>query len=306
MWENIKSSFFIKLFFSFLDEKTKLKLMKYNKSLQNIIDINLINYRILSGRYFVCEENGKGKEYSSYNDRLIFEGEYKNGKRNGKGKKYDYNGKLEYEGEYLNGKRNGKGKVYDFEGNLRFEGEYLNGNKNGKAKEYYKGRLIFDGKYLNGKKWNGKIYDDKKNIIYELKKGAGYIKEYDYFGKLEFEGEYLNGDRNGKGKEYDHTGKLRFEGKYKNGKRDGIGKEYYEGKLIFEGIYLNGNRWDGKVYDNKNNIYELKNGTGLIKQYDEFGNLEIEENYENGKLNGKIKKYFNGKLKYEGEYLKGK
>ena len=41
----------------------------------------------------------------------IFEGEYLNGKRNGKGKEYDkYNSKLEYEGEYLNGKKMEKEK----------------------------------------------------------------------------------------------------------------------------------------------------------------------------------------------------
>ena len=47
MFEKIKSSFFIKIIFSFLDEKTKLKLLKYNKSLQNFININLINYKFL-------------------------------------------------------------------------------------------------------------------------------------------------------------------------------------------------------------------------------------------------------------------
>ena len=78
MWENIKSSFFIKLFFSFLDEKTKLKLVKYNKSLQNNININLINYKIFSGRYIVYEENGNIKEYSSYDDELRFGGKYLN------------------------------------------------------------------------------------------------------------------------------------------------------------------------------------------------------------------------------------
>ena len=36
---------------------------------------------------------------------VIQEGEYINGKRNGKGKEYDYNGKLIFEGEYLNGER---------------------------------------------------------------------------------------------------------------------------------------------------------------------------------------------------------
>ena len=33
----------------------------------------------------------KGKEYYYY-ETLFFEGEYINGKRNGKGKQYDYNG----------------------------------------------------------------------------------------------------------------------------------------------------------------------------------------------------------------------
>ena len=45
-----------------------------------------------------------------YNDNLIFDGEYLNGKKwNGKGKEYD-DCKLIFEGEYLNGQRNGKGK----------------------------------------------------------------------------------------------------------------------------------------------------------------------------------------------------
>ena len=45
------------------------------------------------------------KEYFAYNDYLIFEGEYKNGRRNGKGKEYFNKSKLKFEGEYLNGKK---------------------------------------------------------------------------------------------------------------------------------------------------------------------------------------------------------
>ena len=57
------------------------------------------------------EENGKGKEYNGDDDSLEFEGEYLNGKRNGKGKEYYYDGNLKFEGEYLyNEKR--KGKLY--------------------------------------------------------------------------------------------------------------------------------------------------------------------------------------------------
>ena len=50
---------------------------------------------------------------------MIFEGEYLNGIRNGKGKDYYKNGKLEFEGEYLNGKRNGSGKEYNDDGKFK-------------------------------------------------------------------------------------------------------------------------------------------------------------------------------------------
>ena len=72
----------------------------------------------------------------------------------------NYDGKLIFEGEYLNG----KGKEYYDNGKLKFEGEYKNGKRNGKGKEYYiNGKLKFEGEYLNGKKWNGNGYNIKGN-----------------------------------------------------------------------------------------------------------------------------------------------
>ena len=56
----------------------------------------IIIYELING-------NGKVKEYNE--NKLIYEGEYLNGKRNGKGKEYDLNDKLIFEGEYLNGKK---------------------------------------------------------------------------------------------------------------------------------------------------------------------------------------------------------
>ena len=112
-----------------------------------------------------------------------------------------------FEGEYFNGKINGKGKEYIKEGKLMFEGGYLNGKRNGKGNEYYfNGKLTFGGEYLFDNKYNGKGYDANGNIIYELKNGSGKVKEYGCSGILKFEGEYLNGKRNGKGKEYDWDG----------------------------------------------------------------------------------------------------
>ena len=171
MFERIKSQYFMKLLFFNIKERKKLKLIKYNKNLRNMLDINLIKYKIMSGKYIIYEKNNIGKVYNSYNDELLFEGEYLNGKRNGKGKEYNEEGKLIYEGEYLNGKRNGKGKEYDEYGALIFEGEYLNGEKwNGKGKEYTTEThaLIFEGEYLNGKKWKGKGYDLNHMCIYEF------------------------------------------------------------------------------------------------------------------------------------------
>ena len=105
--------------------------------MQKEININIINYKILNGRYIIYETKEVGVEYSINDYRIVFVGEYLNGKRNGKRKEYDSSGKLIFEGEYLNGKRNGRGKEYDSSGKLIFESEYLNGEKKWKRERIY-------------------------------------------------------------------------------------------------------------------------------------------------------------------------
>ena len=87
MIKNVKSNFISTIIFSFIDDKRKLELVKYNKILQKNININIIDYKLFSGKYIIYEENGIAKEYSLYHT-LVFEGKYKNNKRNGKGKEY--------------------------------------------------------------------------------------------------------------------------------------------------------------------------------------------------------------------------
>ena len=144
--KNIKSPYIIKKIFSFLKEKQKLNMIIYNKCLQKKFCVNVEYYKKISGKYKIGEKNGIGKECNLYTNKVIFEGEYLNGKRHGKGKAYYNDGKTKFEGEYLNGKRHGKGKEYYDNSNLRFEGEYL-----------------------KGQKWNGKVYDYEGNSEYELK-----------------------------------------------------------------------------------------------------------------------------------------
>ena len=48
---------------------------------------------------------------------------------------------------------------------------------------------MFEGEYINGKRWDGKGYNKKGNIDFEIKRGEGKGKEYNYYdGKLIFEG----------------------------------------------------------------------------------------------------------------------
>ena len=101
-----------------------------------------------------------------------------------------------------------------------------------------------------------------------MKKKRGTRKEY-FEGKLIFDGEYSNRKRKGKGKEFD----------------------YYTGKIIFEGEFKNGIKWNGKGYNENNEIeYEIKDGYGNIKEYIN-GRLLYEGEYKNGKRNGKGKEY---------------
>ena len=127
----------------------------YNKELQKKKGVNIEDYKKASGKWRIIEENGKGREYDLNTNELLFEGEYSNGKKNGKVKEYYYSDILKFKGEYLNGKKwNGKGynktlhaeyeikdgngyiKEYFDNGKLEFEREYSNGERNGKVKEY--------------------------------------------------------------------------------------------------------------------------------------------------------------------------
>ena len=283
MLGNIKSIYFTKVVFQLLKERVQLQLIRYNKKLQNLININLFNYRALSSRYIIFEKNNKGKEYNGFDDTLIYDGEYLNGKKNGKGIEYYFDGSIEFEGEYLNGQRR-KGKEFNY---------------------FY--RLVYEGEYLYRIRWNGKICYTSTNNIIEIKNNEQNIKEYNNAGELEFEGEYLNGKRNGKGKEYYPSGVVKFEGEYINGMKNGVGKEYYSnGKLKMECLYLYGKKWDAKIYDKNNKITgEIKDGKGFIQEFDDNKELIFEGNYLNGEINGMCKKYNLNKLSFEGEYIDG-
>ena len=68
-------------------------------------------------------------------------------------------------------------------------------------------------------------------------------------------------------------------------KKNGKGKEYYNnGNIKFEGIYLFGLKYKGKGYDKYGKIiYELEDGKGYIKEFDNYYEIRFEGEYPNGK-----------------------
>ena len=277
-FENIKSNYIFKKIFSLLYINRNLKIVSYTKKLQDKLTINLDLFKKISGKEQHISEDGFIREYNLYTNKLIFEGECLNRKKNGKGKEYDEseNKKIIFEGEYKNGEKI-SGTGYDDKGHVVFE------LKNNKGKEYYKKRKIkFEGEYLNGKRWNGIGYNYLGHKQFEIKYGQGFWEDYNYDGKKIIEGQHSNGLLNGIGKEYyNSSGKLKFEGEYLNGKKNGKGKEFYgNGHLLYEGEYLN----------NK------KNGIG--KEYnDNSNNLRYEGEYLEDKKTGKGKEYYDYKEK---------
>ena len=89
--------------------------------MQKSIGVDIEYYKKQSGKYKIGAKNGKGKEYILNTNKLIFEGEYLNGRSHGIGNEFNQNKNLIFKGEYLNGERNGKGKEFHYNGVIKLK-----------------------------------------------------------------------------------------------------------------------------------------------------------------------------------------
>ena len=74
MLKNIKSSYILKIVFSKTKEKVKLNLLKYNKILQNKLNINITTYKNFAKKYIIYENKEKAKIYNIDTNKIIYEG----------------------------------------------------------------------------------------------------------------------------------------------------------------------------------------------------------------------------------------
>jgi hypothetical protein len=158
----------------------------------------------------------------------VYEGYFKNGKREGKGKTIAWDGGT-YEGEYLNDLPNGKGK-YTFSNGTVYEGYWVNGNKSGQG-------IIIWGKGNNeGDKYEGAWYEDERT-------GKG---KYTWVNGDVYDGDFINGKRTGNGILIWGKGNNegdKYEGAWYDNKRTGFGKytnvrtgEIKEGNFV-DGVF---------------------------------------------------------------------
>ena len=82
--EGVKSKVIQKKIFSLILYKKTINLIRYNKRFQKMFEIDIENYKKRSCRYKTGEKNGKGQEFTLGKNKLIFEGEYIDGRKCGK------------------------------------------------------------------------------------------------------------------------------------------------------------------------------------------------------------------------------
>ena len=250
-------------------------------------------------------ENGK----YTWDDGKYYEGELKNNMPHGKGKKYYRNGKILYEGDFINGKFDGKGK-YIYDDGEYYEGDFKKGLRNGEGTEYYSNEKInYEGYFIKDKyEGEGKyIWEDGTYYIGHWKNGLrnGKGKQYNSSGNVIYEGIYCDDKIDGFGKYFWENGEY-YEGRFKEGQLHGYGKNYYSnGNIKYEGHFKHGERdGEGKYFYKDGRYYignwknDLRNGEGTMYYSNQM--IQYEGNWVNDKYEGTGKYIFE-----EGDYYIG-
>ena len=248
---------------------------EYQGELKNNIPEGFGKYIWQNGKYYIGQwkngkKEGKGAKYAQApngKDRITYEGDFHNDLYDGKGKYTFSNGEY-YIGEWSKGERNGKGKEYYNDNKLRYDGDFVNGKYEGNGEYYFENEEYYIGQFLKGKRHgNGKLFYKDKNIKYE--------------------GEFKNDNLDGKGKYYYKNGES-YDGQWLNGKKHGKGIYYYKNnkddrylKKKYEGDFIN-DLFEGQ------GRYNYENGEYYIGQWKK-GNREGEgtEFFENGTIKRK-------------------
>lgn len=213
---------------------------------------------------------------------FLYEGNFKDGKKNGYGILFDKKTHKTYEGNFLNDKKNGKGTEYNSDLNYYYEGNWENGLYQGF------GFLISDtGTQFEGQFEKGEIkgFGTKTNSNGEVLKGdwknsdllSGEDCTYLSNGKTKYSGSIVDGKFEGAGIYTDETGTT-YEGSFSGNQRTGLGQQVYPDGSVYTGYYF-GNQRNGLGSFSFSNGMEYEGGF-LDGAFYGTGYLSAEENEE--------------------------
>jgi len=221
----------------------------------------------------------------------VYEGDFVNGKANGKGKKtwmtynpFNYfNNKEEYtyEGDFVDNNFHGKGKIIFHNGDV-YEGDFVDGKYNGKGKKTYHDGSVYKGDWVDDKRTGtGKMTYADGSINEGNWKDDKFIDgkdkdKWEFDDNSWYEGDFVNGKPHGRGKRtWRKSGSAValavYEGDFINGKQHGKGKITY-----YDGSFEEGN-W-------RNDEFKGKGPFGLFGR----ANKEVVEEWERAKNSWKM------------------
>ena len=187
---------------------------------------------IYEGHFRNMKKEGRGK--MTYYNGHIYDGEWKDDEYHGKGKYTTcVNSSISiYEGDFKCGKAEGKG-VLIINGD-KYEGDFINWLMEGKGIYSFKNGDKYEGDFKNGQiNGYGEYYFKNGNVYkghFENAKGNGYGISFYNFGENKgnrYEGNHKDFYKDGKGIYYYKNGDI-FEGEFKNNEKNGKGIYYYK------------------------------------------------------------------------------
>ena len=205
---------------------------------------------VYKGGWKAGKFSGNGKVYYKFpkeNDGDFFEGEFKNGLRDGTRRHESKLHGTVTEGSFVKGSQEGFGSLTVIKDGptkgQRYEGNFSNNYFHGYGKytwpdgQSYEGNYVYGymsghGKLTNG---DGSVYTGE--FLKNLKHGKGRL---DWPNGTYFVGQFVS-DNMKEGIEYLLYGE-RYEGTYENNLRSGDGKYVYKDGSTFSGKYANGKR----------------------------------------------------------------
>ncbi len=213
----------------------------------------------------------------------VYEGEFIDGKRTGKGTYHFVNGDV-YIGDFVDGQISGKGKITFVDGTV-YEGEFVNGTCMGYGTFSFPNGDVYEGEVVHGKlsgtgkfTWaEGSFYEG--DFIEGRGTGTGVLI---YTNGNRYEGAFVDGKMVGKGKFTWANGDV-YEGDFIDGKGTGYGKFTWANGTYYEGEFVSGKRCGQGTYYGKEIIRKgIWNENAILNgfDYDKKGNIICE--YVNG------------------------